>query len=99
MVVKDVLSEDEIHEVVESFWSNSGMDRNDPSTWAEYYDAQRFGRFGIIGRDSSLDPTLLNLRQNPKVYKGFSAVLNADKLWVDHDRLGVMRPTKNIVFP
>jgi len=98
VVVKNVLNDEEIQDAIEGFWNESGMDKNNPKTWDGFYKYQRFGHLGIIGLDSSFAPYLLKHRQNPNVYKGYSIVLNSDKLWVDHDRLGALRPTKNIIF-
>jgi len=98
VVVKNVLNDEEIQKTVDGFWNDSGMDKNNPKTWEEFFRFQRFGHLGIIGLDSSFAPYLIRNRQNPQVYKAFSIVLKSDKLWVDHDRLGALRPTKNIVF-
>lgn len=41
--------------------------------------------------------TLRN-RQNPNVYKVFSTLLSTKKLLVNHDRLGLQRPTQGVVI-
>ncbi len=38
----------------------------------------------------------LENRQNPKVFEAFSTVLQSPRLFADHDRLGMMRPTIGI---
>jgi len=101
VVIKNVLNDAEIEATLDEFWSGDPkLKKDDPLTWEAYWQRQMFGHLGIIGAFSDVvSLTQLQNRQNPKVYEAFKVVLKNDKLWVDHDRLGVMRPTKGILFP
>jgi len=101
VVIRNVLTDKEIEMTLDEFFDlHSGLDKNNPETWVKYWKKQRFGHLGIIGECSDVDSVRqLENRQNPKVYEAFKIILQSDHLWVDHDRLGVMRPTKEIVFP
>jgi len=104
VVVRDVLSETECDATLSEFWARGkeshGLDQSDPNTWADFWKAQKFGKMGIMGNfNNDLESlTQLENRQNEKVYQAFCLVREEKKLWVDHDRLGMMRPTKDINF-
>ena len=57
--------------------------------------AQRFGWAGIIGMlpDTHTAPAMAN-RLEPDVQRAFAAVLGTDDLLTDHDRYGMLRPTR-----
>lgn len=95
VVVRDVLSDDEINETIDEFFLSFENGRSASDTELEqFYKDQPFGQFGIIGPGPNLESvSQLNNRQNPKVYEAFSTVLNNQNLIVEHDRLGVLRPT------
>ena len=68
-------------------------------TWASFFDNPGLNRFqfaGIVGNSNDFSPTLLGNRQSAQVHQAFSAVLGRSELFVDHDRLGVMRPTVGV---
>jgi len=96
VVVRDVLDADEIKETVDEFFCSidNGQAASDQDL-ERFYADQPFGRnFGIIGTGPDLNSIAqLNNRQNPKVYEAFSTVLKNNDLIVEHDRLGVLRPT------
>ena len=102
VVMRNVLTAEEADVTVDEFWESRhklGLRRDDPRTWADFWESQRFGRLGIMG----LGPDLQSLRQlenrqNPRVHQAFAKVLKTEDLWMDHDRLGIMRPTKNLDF-
>eukprot|EP00463_Aulacantha_scolymantha_P003744 TRINITY_DN463_c0_g1_i1.p1 TRINITY_DN463_c0_g1~~TRINITY_DN463_c0_g1_i1.p1 ORF type:complete len:233 (+),score=28.78 TRINITY_DN463_c0_g1_i1:113-811(+) len=102
VVIRNVLSESEADATFSEFWDSGrshGLDKSDPKSWEPYWKRQRFGRLGIIGNDG--DRTSLRQlenRQNRNLHKAFSIILGTKKIYVDHDRLGVMRPTKDIDF-
>lgn len=90
--IRDVLTDEEIKDTLGEFFSHFDPD-NDASI-EEFFRRQRFGRFGIIGDHPDKESiTLLNNRQNERVYKAFVAVIGETDLIVDHDRIGAMRPT------
>eukprot|EP01064_Diplonema_japonicum_P007436 TRINITY_DN15063_c0_g1_i1.p1 TRINITY_DN15063_c0_g1~~TRINITY_DN15063_c0_g1_i1.p1 ORF type:complete len:327 (+),score=34.81 TRINITY_DN15063_c0_g1_i1:59-982(+) len=96
VVVRDVLTSEQCEATMDEFWATGakqGLDKHDRATWDTYWKTQRFGKMGIIGSWGDVRSlTQLNNRQNPNVYKAFSCVNKTEKLWVDHDRLGIMRP-------
>ena len=98
VVIRNVLTDEEADSTLEEFWKrgeDKGLSRENPNTWAEYFDRQRFGHLGIMGLGPDLESLRqLENRQNPRVAQAFSLILGTDDLWIDHDRLGVMRPTK-----
>jgi len=54
---------------------------------------------GIFPSAETFSKEACKNRQNPDVYNVFKNILGRDKLWVSHDRFGVLRPTKDIVIP
>lgn len=100
VVIRDVVSEDDCDQTLDEFWSkNSGLvDKSDPATWNDFWSSQEFAKFSIIGSGASMTHSQLSNRQNPFVYDVFRRIHQTDKLWVDHDRIGVMRPTIHIKF-
>jgi hypothetical protein len=102
VVFRNVLSVAESEATVSEFFATNapnGLDRADPNTWADFFSSQRFSHLGIMGgRPDLLSLRQLENRQNQRVHEAYSTILGCDQLWVDHDRLGVMRPTKNIDF-
>lgn len=99
VVFADVLTREETSATLDEFFNDIpasvGFNRDDPSTWERYFEAQPFSRLGIMGR--SCDTTrvsLLNNRQNPRLHAAYAQLFGTEKLWVDHDRIGLLRPTK-----
>lgn len=100
LVIPDVLSESQCDLTFDEFWArgrSKGLVRSDPKTWQPYWDTQQFGGLGIIGNDTDLTSIRqLENRQNARLHQAFSVIYGTKKLCIDHDRLGVMRPTKGI---
>eukprot|EP00930_Biecheleria_cincta_P031990 TRINITY_DN2219_c0_g1_i2.p1 TRINITY_DN2219_c0_g1~~TRINITY_DN2219_c0_g1_i2.p1 ORF type:complete len:317 (+),score=40.64 TRINITY_DN2219_c0_g1_i2:166-1116(+) len=100
VVISRVLTAEECDATFEEFWDwreRDGLLRSNPATWEPYWKNQRFGRLGIMGNFSDIHSLRqLSNRQNDQVHEAFARVLGTHKLWVDHDRLGVMRPTVDI---
>lgn len=95
VVISNVLDDDEIQETIDDYFSllDGGINASDEEL-EQFYATQPFGQFGIIGEGPDLKSlSQLNNRQNPKVYEAFSLILNSRELIVEHDRLGVLRPT------
>lgn len=94
VVLSDVLSDEEISDTLDViFGENSELDKDDISTWEAFFAKQRFAFAGIIGSGSTLSISELENRQHPKVHRAFATILGTERLVVDHDRLGAMRPT------
>ena len=91
--VKDVLEDSEIDASCAEFFSM--FDRYDKESIEKFFGNQPFAKFGVIGAEPALSLTMLQNRQNPRVYAAFSAVFDEKELIVDHDRFGALRPTIN----
>lgn len=108
VVIREVLTSEECDASLDEFFNGiAGRDsvrhpptlvKDDPDTWGPYYDAHRFSHLGIIGMSADFSPAQLRNRTNRKVYDGYRTVLGQDDLIVDHDRIGVMRPTRNVCY-
>jgi len=92
VVIRDVLDCDSCDQPLDEFWSNNLVDKLDPNTWADFWNSQQFASFSIIGSGASMSHSQLANRQDPNIYDVFTHIHKTDKLWVDHDRIGVMRP-------
>src|SRR5437868_11484725 len=97
VVIKNVLDEEEIHDTIDEFYSSfENKDKASDIELNKFYADQPFGHLGIIGTGPDLSSiSQLNNRQNPMVYQAFSTVLKSKDLIVEHDRLGVLRPSEN----
>jgi len=99
VVIQDVLSEEQIAASKAEFWAlDPDLDETDPGTWEPFWKAQRFGHLGIIGMGPGITPCQVTNRQTPAVYEAYATVLGCRELWADHDRIGVMRPTRNLTY-
>jgi len=106
VVIRDALSASEITSTIDEIWNDKQLlgksgqvDRNDPSTWNNNTWPTGYGiaERGFLSFDNDYKLQVSwNNRQNPKVYKPFSKIFNTEALWVNLDRYGVMRPTKQI---
>jgi len=86
VIIRDVLNEEEVQKTVSEFHSSYQQ--------LEDLSEEKFVTLGIVGEGPNLfSITQLMNRQNPKVHKAFATIFNTSELIVDHDRLGVMRPT------
>jgi hypothetical protein len=97
VILRDVLSPEARRATLDEFWqqgARKGLRPDDPESWDSFWKRQRFAHFGIIGSFPDLSSiTQLTNRCSPTVHAAFSAVLQDSRLWVDHDRLGVLAPT------
>ncbi|MDP2438087.1 MAG: phytanoyl-CoA dioxygenase family protein [archaeon] len=97
VVTRGVISAELCDAVVQEFWETGKppQDPDKPETWDAFWEAQMFRRMGIVGNLPQVrKPRLLDLRQQPNLHKVYASVHHEEELWVDHDRLGVMRPTQ-----
>ncbi|MDF1660717.1 MAG: phytanoyl-CoA dioxygenase family protein [Planctomycetota bacterium] len=97
VIIRDALSSEACDFTLSEFYkkaAKSGLDPKKTATWETFWDSQRFGQFGIVGGFPEFSPAQLKNRCSQEVYDGFVAVLQSERLWVDHDRLGVLAPTK-----
>lgn len=97
VAIREALSEEACDSTLSEFYKKAeknGLDRHKTKTWATFWESQRFSRFGIVGGFPEFSLAQLTNRCSPSVYNAFSTVLQEKNLWVDHDRLGVLAPTK-----
>lgn len=97
VAVRDALSPEACEATLNEFYQRAakfGLDRTNVKSWATFWETQRFGRFGIVGNFPEFSVAQLTNRCSPGVYEAFAAVIQDRELWVDHDRLGVLAPTK-----
>lgn len=111
VVIRDVLTNEECEETITEFFthlrSKTEFDINNPETYSNAWEEQRLGTLGIMDSTTKyfMNPNcdfssqLIKNRMNPNLYEAYKIVLKSNKLLVDHDRVGVMRPTKNVKFP
>merc|ERR1712000_555504 len=93
--VRNVLSEKQTDASMNEFFSK--FDKNDPKSIEAFYDKQQFKSMGLIGLVSDIDSIRqMENRQNPKVYKAYSRVLQKKELIVDIGRMGALRPTVDL---
>jgi hypothetical protein len=100
VVVGNVIPDELCNQGVTEFWDSAarwGAAPDAPEKWDDFWSIQRFGRLGIIGITGEVKRrALLEMRQHPNLHKVFTSIFGQEELWVDHDRMGVLRPTKNI---
>lgn len=105
VVVHEVVTPEQCVATFDEFWEQHrliGVDRERPDTWDILWEkpvAKRFSFAGIIGLWSDVSSVRqLQNRQCPEVYDAFATVLRERCLIVDHDRMGVMRPTVAVPY-
>ena len=101
VVIKDVLSQQEVAESVTEVWQNlqklsPDLDRTNPTTWETSWPmpggVQSKGFLDTVSPHEDVQAWLN--RQNPKLVRIFQTILGKEQVWVVPDRFGVMRPTK-----
>jgi ectoine hydroxylase-related dioxygenase (phytanoyl-CoA dioxygenase family) len=73
------------------------LKRNDKRTW-ENMEWPMMAEEGILGIPAVLTKQAFLNRVNENVYNVFSEITGDKKLWVNIDRYGFFRPTKQVVF-
>lgn len=97
VVIRDALPVEACDSTLAEFYeraAKNGLDPTKRKTWGTFWESQRFGQFGIVGGFPEFSVAQLRNRCSQGVYEAFAAVLQERELWVDHDRLGVLAPTK-----
>ena len=105
VVIQNVLSSEACDATMSEFWSggmtggNLKADPENSSTWHDFFQtawADQGTAKGVIGNGPILSPQLLSNRQSAELHKAYAAVIGTEQLVVNHDRLGVMRPTLGV---
>jgi len=100
-VVRDAIPPEYVAATRADIFSLAGVDPTKPDSWLNKdwnnvfrttYNAKR----GFLGYTVGLSQAAWNNRQNPDVYKAFSAIFKQNDLWVKMDRFGFMRPTRGL---
>eukprot|EP01102_Stenamoeba_stenopodia_P021508 TRINITY_DN8692_c0_g1_i1.p1 TRINITY_DN8692_c0_g1~~TRINITY_DN8692_c0_g1_i1.p1 ORF type:complete len:390 (-),score=63.80 TRINITY_DN8692_c0_g1_i1:131-1300(-) len=104
VVIDGVIDPEQCDRTLDEVWKllfshsgdNSKLDRNDLSTWDEYWPLGVERSLGIVGHFPVVDTCAWQNRTNPRLYRCFSHLLQRSDLWVSIDRYGYLRPTKDI---
>eukprot|EP01112_Ceratiomyxa_fruticulosa_P006616 TRINITY_DN1744_c0_g1_i3.p1 TRINITY_DN1744_c0_g1~~TRINITY_DN1744_c0_g1_i3.p1 ORF type:complete len:433 (+),score=84.78 TRINITY_DN1744_c0_g1_i3:217-1515(+) len=100
VIVRNVITNEEADTTVNEAWEIlqsqiSSLDREKPSTWSDW---ATLSKVGILGNMPIMTPQALRNRQNVNIYNVFRALYGKDELTVSMDRIGMMRPTRNLKF-
>ena len=101
VVVRDVLSDEECMATLSELWASGSGEASIQSPPESFWDSffwelQPHGKFGITSFGGLESLMQLKNRQNPRVVAAWRAVHGCRRLWCDHDRIGVMRPTVGV---
>ncbi|KAM9971662.1 hypothetical protein ACTFIW_011645 [Dictyostelium discoideum] len=114
VVIRDVLSKSECQKTIDDIWNyiesfkwasyhdsmkseEKTIKRNDPKTWEGIWP--NLSQEGIVGYPPVFSETTIANRSNPKIYSIYSTLLNRKDLYINHDRFGFFRPTKDCKLP
>ena len=101
VIVQDALTTAECDATLQELWRMGAgedgvpVDPDQPQTWNRLFDAGKnpIQWQAVFGKTNLMSPQLLENRQSPRVHQAYAAIMGTEELIVDHDRLGVMRPT------
>lgn len=99
-ILRNVVSQDECQDTIDDMLAllkeqNPNIDLDDMQSWATALSS-----FGCPkGVNSLFRPSLLRLRQNPKIINAFAAILGTPELIVSHDRWLLHRPPLSASAP
>lgn len=100
VVIRDILTEPQANDLISGIWDEleapGRIKRDQISTWSHFPEGTRLG---ILGSPFLLPKAVWETRQLPRLHQAFSIILQSEDLLVSNDRVGLMRPTKNIAFP
>jgi len=102
VVVIRVVDKNQCQKTVDDLWNEikkekSSISRDDPLTW-DKMPGNRY--FGMFPDEPSFFKSAIDNRQNLDIYEVFKNIYGGEeKLWVSFDRMGILRPTKDILVP
>jgi hypothetical protein len=76
---------------------NDEVTRDNPSSW-DTPNLPRMANLGLVGTFPCCGPQAWSNRQNPQIYDVARTLMRRDDLWINFDRYGFMRPTRQIRF-
>ena len=88
VVVKGVISKEDVESVVADIWRHTGADPHDPSTW---YAPGRIAPTGMV--EMYHYQSMWNNRQNENLHRVFADIHGTEKLWVSLDRTNLKPPS------
>jgi hypothetical protein len=103
IVIQDILSNLEVEFFLKDLWSNpnllgrKGIQRDNPMTWENNVWPNDPNNKGFLPTDLTSQSSW-DIRQHPKIYNIFSTILKETSLLCSLDRIGCMRPTKDILL-
>jgi ectoine hydroxylase-related dioxygenase (phytanoyl-CoA dioxygenase family) len=90
--VRDVLGAEAIAKTLDELFAR--FDANSADSIDAFFSKQDHVKLGLVGISSEIDgPAQLMNRAAPAVYESFVNLLDDEQLFVDHGRMGVLRPT------
>ncbi len=90
--VRDVLDSRAVSATLDEFFGQ--FDRTSTESIERFFARQDHVKLGLVGISSEIDkPVQLMNRAAPRVYDAFVHLLDERRLFVDHGRMGVLRPT------
>ncbi len=96
VVLKQIVSKENINAVENFLWEFQDMDKNDPASW--YVNpANKMQMTELVGTgmvEVYNNQVLWNNRQDPKVYNAFVDIWGTEKLWVSIDRANLNPPLR-----
>lgn len=108
VIIQDILSQQSCENTIQEFWTcHDFMSPQDPSTWEQFWndELQQFWRLGIVKpiypptSNISLSHQLHQNRINKNLFLAYQTLFEGcNEFYVDRDKLGIMRPTKDVPF-
>eukprot|EP01112_Ceratiomyxa_fruticulosa_P021297 TRINITY_DN7437_c0_g2_i1.p1 TRINITY_DN7437_c0_g2~~TRINITY_DN7437_c0_g2_i1.p1 ORF type:complete len:379 (-),score=87.38 TRINITY_DN7437_c0_g2_i1:186-1322(-) len=108
VVVRDVLTKGECEDTINDIWeyieqrkftsyksSSIRVSRNDPTSWANN-NWPPMANEGIVGTPPVFTQRAILNRQNPNLHRVGSIILERPDLFINHDRYGLFRPTRDV---
>eukprot|EP00005_Dracoamoeba_jomungandri_P004365 CAMPEP_0174258398 /NCGR_PEP_ID=MMETSP0439-20130205/7392_1 /TAXON_ID=0 /ORGANISM="Stereomyxa ramosa, Strain Chinc5" /LENGTH=376 /DNA_ID=CAMNT_0015341883 /DNA_START=92 /DNA_END=1222 /DNA_ORIENTATION=- len=96
VVARDVLSPQECEDTLSLLFGileeGSAFRRDDMSTWSSW-PKSGMAKHGMPTRKPIFGKAAINNRQNPNVHKVYSYLFGTEDLFINHDRMGMLRPT------
>ena len=101
VVVRDVLSSDQVAAAAAEVFEAAGLGRTPPQTlgdlervdWESVYGSRYNRSKGFVGYDAPSSECAWRSRLSPALYQAYSALFGRKDLLVKLDRFGMMRPT------
>ena len=87
VIIHDAVPPESTAAVLDDIWSHTGASPDDPESW---YRPDVISHGGMV--EMYHYQSMWNVRQEPRLYEIFQAVLGSERLWVSMDRVGFKPP-------